>query len=415
MSKSEINKRIKEINSSLANDNDSEAIELVISLFEDLQKEKLYSDIVKIYDEIKHKFQSIDDLYCFELAYALVELKKPDDAEEVYDYLNLTNPDNTAVLNNLSNLKKQKKKYKEAYELIKKAYQLDSSDAIISNNYESLKQIIEEIDTKEKKFKNAVTYLSKENQFVVTKLESFYSNVKKDKDFKNNLIAIPKWKFKVLMQTDDIKAESLKDQWLDKGYILNTGNRDEHYVYIYEVNPYIEKEIAEIKVISINPKWIKGIENIEITKLTSLGYFKRKKSLKKLKKKYKTIIERDFDELVLNYILGNDKSVIVLSGSIIETVLIFYLEKQKIQKVDYEINNKKVSKDLYDCNLNDLLMYADNEKFLAKQYVHLGNISRIYRNFIHPGKEVKEIEELDETKSHLCYISVMEIIDYIIK
>jgi hypothetical protein len=79
------------------------------------------------------------------------------------------------------------------------------------------------------------------------------------------------------------------------------------------------------------------------------------------------------------------------------------------------MGNKTINKNLFDCTLNDLLIYCENNKILEKQFVHLGNISRIYRNFIHPGKEVKEAEILDESKAKLCYISVTEIIKGIVK
>lgn len=82
--------------------------------------------------------------------------------------------------------------------------------------------------------------------------------------------------------------------------------------------------------------------------------------------------------------------------------------------VAYEVNNKKIAKELFEATLNDLLPYLEQNKELEKQYVHLGNISRIYRNYVHPGKELRESEELDDSKANLCYISASELINNLI-
>jgi hypothetical protein len=40
----------------------------------------------------------------------------------------------------------------------------------------------------------------------------------------------------------------------------------------------------------------------------------------------------------------------------------------------------------------------------------MGNISRIYRNFVHPGKELREAESLNQAKADLCFVSTIEIL-----
>jgi hypothetical protein len=59
-------------------------------------------------------------------------------------------------------------------------------------------------------------YTVKENDFVIGKLKNFLINIRKEATLKNNQVAIPGWKWKVLMGTDDQKAESLKKQWVEK-------------------------------------------------------------------------------------------------------------------------------------------------------------------------------------------------------
>lgn len=112
--------------------------------------------------------------------------------------------------------------------------------------------------------------------------------------------------------------------------------------------------------------------------------------------------------------MKNHKSTIILSGSLIETLLIYHLKKKKITNVSYEVNNRKVSKELFEATLNDLLQFLEQKKMLEKHFVHLGNISRIFRNYVHPGKELRETEELDQSKSNICYISASELINTMI-
>lgn len=384
----------------------AESGNFVLELF----KEKKYKDIV----EADKKLESVPII--FEVAYSYNEMGDEKKAEEIYETI-LSFPgeeNNSAILNNLSNIKKSKGRVKEAFDLIQKAKKIDTESEIIDRNYKNLLEIMNEQEAIEQNYKDAVNLIQKENDFVIGKLKNFFTNIKKESDFKNNQIAIPNWKFKVLMCTDEQKAESLKKQWIEKGYIRKTNQRIDNFVSIYEINNYIEKAIEKAQNTKINKKWIEGFENIDILKLEKIGYFEILPKIRKINKKFKFLLERDFNELTFNYLVENEKSVIVIAGSLIEAVLIYHCEKKKVQKINYQIQNKAIQKDLYDCDLGDLLNYFEQSKIMSDLFVHLGNISRIHRNFIHPGKEIREFEKLDQSKSNLCYISAVEIIKKLI-
>ena len=119
------------------------------------------------------------------------------------------------------------------------------------------------------------------------------------------------------------------------------------------------------------------------------------------------------NELYLNYVMNNEKSVVILSGSIVEMLLIYYCEKKKVKKIAYQRHNKTISKKLYESDLGDLISYVEQNKMLGNILVHLANISRIYRNYVHPGKELRESEQLSESKANLCFISTLEIVKII--
>jgi len=410
MNSKEIKEKIKSLkklyDEEKFDDAHAESESFVLELF----KEKKYKDIV----EADKKLESVPII--FEVAYAYSEMGDENKAEEIYETI-LSFPgeeNNSAILNNLSNIKKSKGKIKEAFDLIQKAKKKDTEDEIIDRNYQNLLGIINEQEAIEQNYKNAVSLIQKENDFVIGKLKNFFTNIKKESGLKNNQIAIPNWKFKVLMGTDDQKADSLKKQWIEKGYIRKTDQRTENLVSVYEINCHIEKAIEKAQNTKINKKWIDGFENIDILKLEKIGYFEILPRIRKINKKFKFLLERDFNELTFNYLVGNEKSVIVIAGSLIEVVLIYHCEKKKIKKINYQIQNKAIQKDLYDCDLGDLLNYFEQGKIMSDLLVHLGNISRIHRNFIHPGKEVREFEKLDQTKSDLCYISAVEIIKKLI-
>lgn len=414
MTQKELNEKVKEIINLIKDDNEFDASILFDELASSLHSQKQYGDIIKAFNKVSKIISDKTLLFTFELAYSYVELNDENSAEKVYEFILSNEPKNSAALNNLSNIKKRKRKFKEAFDLISRAIQIEPDDEIITNNYDNLNQIVSEQREREQKFKHSLTYLERENDFVVSKLKLFIQNAKKDENYNNGVLPIAKWKFKVFMQTDEQKSESLREQWLDKNYITNTGQKGNYYETVYEINPFLEKALLNLKKNEINENWIKAIELINTKSLEEVNYFRNLKRIEKLNKEFRLIVKRDYDELTFNYLAKNNKTTIILSGSLIETLLIYYLKKKKVITVSYEINNKKISKELFEATLNDLLQYLEQNKELEKQYVHLGNISRIYRNYVHPGKELRESEELDDSKANLCYISASELINNLI-
>jgi tetratricopeptide (TPR) repeat protein len=411
MTKKELREKIKYLKSLQEQENWDKAHEEAEKLVKKLFSEKKYKEIV----ELDKSLECVP--IAFEVAYAYVELGDLDKGEEIYETL-LSIPgeeNNPAILNNLSNIKKSKRKIDEAFKLIKKAYNIDSEDEIIKRNYNDLVKIIQEKEEIDSLYKNAENNLKKETSWAIKKLNNFLNNVRKEKGFKDNKLEIPNWKFKVLIGTDELKADSLKKQWIQKGYIRDTGKRGEYFAHIYEINPYLFKFLQKATPVQINKAWFDGFENINIDELNKIGYFEIHSKIKKINKRYKELIKRDFDELVFNYLVGNKKATIVLSGSLIELLFTYYCEKKRIKKISYTIKGKQVSKDLYDCNLSDFLSYFDAGSKAKNIIVYIGHLSRIYRNFIHPGNEIRNQEKLDNSKISICFNAVLEITKYILK
>ena len=176
----------------------------------------------------------------------------------------------------------------------------------------------------------------------------------------------------------------------------------------------IEKKKQEQKQMMIPESWSSSIKNININRLEAIEYFDILNRIDKINKKYRSLVGRDFKELVFNYLVNNLKSTVAISGSLVEMILTYYCEKKKlltIQITDSQGNIQK--KKLYDCVLNDLIIFVESKKLFGNDFHHLGNLSRIYRNFIHPGLELKNKVDI-KPKADLCFISSLEILKKII-
>lgn len=408
MKQTEFRQRKAEIRSLYDCGNADEGSARVTQLVGELHSSKNYNFIVELFRAAFIK--PTNPLWTFEVAYALNDQGTPREAEQVYEYVLKSNPNDSSTLNNLSNIKKNDGKLDDAFDLIKRAFKISPEDEVVSKNHDALLSLIQERDEKANLYKQSLTRLAKENEFVISKLSAFFLAAKKDKAFRENQLAIPKWKFKVMMATDEQKSESLLKQWLDKGYLVKTGLRGEYQEHVYELNPLLLAEIPKLKPRKLNPKWILGLERLSPETLDELGYFRAVERIGKTKRSVRDILLRDVDELFLNYVIGNHKSVVILSGSIVEMLLIYFCEKKGLETIRYQSHNKEISKSLYAADLGDLLSLFEEENYLGDIVVHMGNISRIYRNFVHPGKELREQIVLDQAKSNLCFVSTLEIL-----
>ncbi len=381
-----------------------------ILLIERLFQEHKFSRIVELFQS--EVCTPAETFYMFEVAYSLNELGYINESEKIYEHLLSYESDNSVILNNLSHIKRLKNQWSEAFELIQQAYHLVPQDKIIAENYHQLLAILQHQQSLHDTYTKALSALTNENDFIVDKLQTFIFNLSQEADFHNNRMSIPDWKFSVLLETDEQQAAAFREYCLKKWYVRDTGKRDKHLVSIYELNPFLEKELEQIEPKQLPPKWLQGFEGITLERLERLSYFSLLRKMRKMKKKYRDIAERDLNELFLNYLMNNEKAVIVLSGSLVEIVLVYYCEKKKITTLYLpRKNNKTEKRELYECDLAEILQYLKDKKILSDIFVHVGNISRIYRNFIHPGKELREDELLSQSKAELCFLSVVEIIN----
>jgi tetratricopeptide (TPR) repeat protein len=398
-------------------------LENLVYIIEELHKQKKYKLIIGLYE--KFSKQQIDkaDIW-FEVGYAFNELGNLEKAKYAYNRSIDIKGESSATFNNLANIYKKENKLDQAIDMYQKALSLESDDDLIKNNLENAlnkqKKITNETQKKNainKIFLNAVELLKSENFFTLESLYNFLLNCRKEDEFDNWHLPIQDEMFPVLMNTNAKKSLELKDNWISKNYLIQGEETDEYDIPYFQINPYIDTEVNRLRgivsEINLPQEWLTGLNNISIFQLNELNYSETSKRIAKINKKYRPLISRDYNELIFNYLVGNKKSTIVLSGSFVELILTYYCERKKIKKIEYKnASGNTIKKNLYDCVLFDLISFIDDKKYFGNDFFPLTNLSRVYRNFIHPGVELKN--SLDKTKSDLCFISSIEILRKII-
>lgn len=175
---------------------------------------------------------------------------------------------------------------------------------------------------------------------------------------------------------------------------------------------HIRQDKQQGNALCSNNLWEERLRQITPQKLEELGYYEKKKQLDTLPLPYRTVLQENFDEFLICYILGLERSVIGLTGTLLEMLFALHLYKKQKRK-KYLIN--KQHKNIFELSLNDLLVLYNRQRLLPKPILHLCQAARTQRNFIHPGKEVLEKQRLTLGGVQICFLAVMETIDCLLK
>lgn len=116
---------------------------------------------------------------------------------------------------------------------------------------------------------------------------------------------------------------------------------------------------------------------------------------------FRKILERDYKELHKCIDSESDKSVLILSGSIIESILTEFFSSYPIDGTD--------PKKILEYDLFKLLELAYENKLISKSTKELSTVIKNYRNLIHPGREIRKKETFDHDTA-LVAKSVLNII-----
>lgn len=156
-------------------------------------------------------------------------------------------------------------------------------------------------------------------------------------------------------------------------------------------------------------------KNLTIDKMEEIGYDSNlKERLNKISDiELKEILLRDLKECAYSILLEQNKSAIVISGSIIEAILIYKIKSEGIEEYDLiGLRNRKNScvKSIDSMILDELLYVANKLRVLSDTNYYLSHFSREYRNVIHPNKEIRNKMEINKENSNLMWKILKEII-----
>jgi hypothetical protein len=104
-------------------------------------------------------------------------------------------------------------------------------------------------------------------------------------------------------------------------------------------------------------------------------------------KNFRELLIRDYQELKNCIETKSIKSVLVLSGSIIEAVLTEYFLQFP--------PNGKTENQILTSTLNNLIEWAVLESVISEKEKNLAVVVKDYRNLIHPGREIRKGEKFD--------------------
>ena len=364
-----------------------------------LHNDKSHKEIIEIVNNFSSSNLKESKIQ-FEIAYAFSKENGKEKAKEFYEMSLKKNPDSSASANNLALIYEDLGDLKAAKTLFLKAVELDPEDKISRNN---LDRVEEKCVNFERSFKN----FQHENIWIKNKLLSFSKYKNNDKLIACSYNQLPKY-----LSVSALKSADLIKSFLEKEYVFKV---TEHSIStssnVYQINPLIENYLIGLEnEIEEEKELIDLAESMNSKTLLNLGYNEKLlNSLSKVTKvELRDMLKRDLRENVIALITKNYKTVLIMSGSIIEALLLDKLSFLKISS--YTLHNGKKKK-LLNMTLNDLLYVANNKKIIGEQLYHLAHALRGFRNLIHPGVEQRKLAmKINNTNANLAWDITKKII-----
>ena len=349
-----------------------------------LYKENDYERITSLSQAFNTKKLSESDSL-FEIAFACSKKEHKELAKKYY-LMNLKkDSDSSASWNNLGVIYEKEGDLVSAIDCFKKANNIDKEKKLYKDNLKNAEISLKEKDKVDFGLRNAVEEYKNESPYVQSKVIDFYNNRNSD-----GLIICSYRQAPQYLKMSGTKAtEFLKDLLSKKYFIRITDHEYDTQSSVYKLNSHLEAELAQIvESLKNEDELFDMCKKLNIQNLNLIGYDDKllRNVAKMSTEDLKAMLQRDLRENALAVILKQNKSALVLSGSIIEAILTDRILSKGIIKLKVNGKNKKV----LNMDLNELLEVSENENIIDSTMSHLAHAVRGYRNLIHPGVEQRK-------------------------
>lgn len=357
-------------------------------LIQKLFQEEEYFSILELIDHISYlKLNYLE--FGFEIAYSLNIQNRKKEAKKLYEELLKSKQKSSAIANNLGILYEENQNYTKALSCFQKALDMQYN-TLYEQNLHRCQKLRDAQTMQRKEESQALILLEQESLDFLYKLQLIYEQIPQ-----NHTFTIKKEDLSILLHVSELEAQTIMVKMIENGYLFRKNNS-------YTRNILIEKYLKKQSFLFVN-EYIQKIQSITLAELKELEYSNVLKYLHKIKDKtIKKIFIRDYHELIFAYLSGQAKSVILLSGSIIELLLLYLLKTKNI--TNYYLESKKKQKKTSEMDISELLEVCIQEQLLHKTPQSFVDGMKQFRNFIHPGKEIREkILEIDRISIELAF------------
>ncbi|MGA9364674.1 MAG: tetratricopeptide repeat protein [Bacteroidota bacterium] len=347
---------------------------LLNPIVEKLFKKKDYKGIVELADSLSDQDLRQSNVL-FEIAYAYSEVGNRAHSKKCYEMHVEKRGITSSVANNLGVLYQRNGDLQKAEEFFTKSIGLDPEDDLPKRNLEEVKALRDAA----LRFTNE-SFESKRTMLLLSKNKNIDGYiVGSDKEVSDRI------------SKEERECRALMGEFMQKKYLSRVTDYKSHTNKpTYKINPDIEKQLSVLEQdLQRETEFVEIAKNITAEALERIGYDDELTSslTKILSHELQAMLKRDLKENALALATKSYKASLVISGSMIEALLLDRISSRKV--TSYRMasgRNKKVA----EMDLGELLEVAKKEKIIADQLYHLAHALRGFRNLIHPGVEYRK-------------------------
>lgn len=378
------------------------------------KRKEEYAELTELIEELAiQKDKKIPDYMLFDVAYAYDRQNNKEKAKIYYEKCIEKEEALAPAMNNLALIYEQNNDFDKAVNLLEEAFQLYTSEKGYSeeqiekckNNLKRCKKSQKNQMKLEKNMILAKNKITLEGYWYIEKLKQIY-----ELQDESGFIIMSQYDLINSLKVRPDKAKEFIDKTINNEYLIKIKNHNfDTQKSVYRVNKFVEEEIniyeEKNKIFSDILDRI-SIINAEVIQKTN--YLEMLSSIDNIQNiELKDMLRRDLQENLIAYLTGANKTCLILSGSMIENILLDKVIEKQITK--YEIKNKNVLVNKMD--LSELIYVAEKEKLIDKIPLDLANAIRGFRNFIHPGKEYRDKNNtINQTSAELAWSALKYII-----